>query len=116
MYNQLGISGDSCEKLYQQKYFFWSNYDADFSVVPENEFSFFYVPYVILNIIDAPKDAFIEKMNDFMDEIPVYSAEYDSSVPKNEELDVITIDRVVEAEYSPSPIEEELTTARNEDD
>lgn len=116
VYNQLGISGDSCEKLYQQKYFFWSNYDADFSVVPENEFSFFYVPYVILNIIDAPKDAFIEKMNDFMDEIPVYSAEYDSSVPKNEELDVITIDRVVEAEYSPSPIEEELTTARNEDD
>ncbi len=115
VYNQLGISGDDCEKLYQQKYFFWSNYDADYSVVPENEFSFFYVPYVILDIIDAPKDAFIEKMNEFMTEIPVYSAEYDSSVPKNEELDVITIDRVVESEYSPSPIpEEELTTFRGD--
>ncbi len=99
--------------LYQQNYFFWSNYDADFSAVPKNEVSFFYMPYIIMNIIDAPKDAFIEKMNEFMEEIPVYSAEYDSTIPKNEELDVITIDRVVKDEYSPSPIPEEvLTTAR----
>lgn len=113
VYSQLGLSGTNCEKLYQQNYFFWSNYDADFSAVPKNEVSFFYMPYIIMNIIDAPKDAFIEKMNEFMEEIPVYSAEYDSTIPKNEELDVITIDRVVKDEYSPSPIPEEvLTTAR----
>jgi len=71
------------------------------------------VPYIILNIIDAPKDAFIEKMNDFMVSVPVYSSEYDSNIPRNEDLDIITIDRVIEDEFSPSPIpEEQLTTAR----
>jgi len=113
VYNKLGLSGENCTPLYQQKCFFWSNYDADFSAVPESEFSFFYVPYIILNIIDAPKDAFIEKMNDFMVSVPVYSSEYDSNIPRNEDLDIITIDRVIEDEFSPSPIpEEQLTTAR----
>ena len=111
VYNQLGLTGESCSPLYQQKYFFWSNYDADFSYIPDEEISFFYMPYVILNIIDAPRDAFIEKMNGFMDALPVYSSEYDSDIPRNEELDIITIDRVVMEEYSPSPIpDEELST------
>lgn len=111
VYNQLGLTGANCDALYQQKYFFWSNYDADFSYIPDNEVSFFYIPYVILNIIDAPRDAFIEKMNDFMEKLPVYSNEYNSEIPRNEELDILTIDRVVMEEYSPSPIpEEELTT------
>lgn len=111
VYNQLGLNGDNCDALYQQKYFFWSNYNADFSYVPENEVSFFYMPYVIMNIIDAPRDQFIEKMNNFMEELPVYSTEYDSVTPKNDELDILTIDRVVMEEFSPSPIpEEELAT------
>ena len=111
VYNQLGLTGANCDTLYQQKYFFWSNYDADFSYIPDNEVSFFYIPYVILNIIDAPRDPFIEKMNEFMESLPVYSNEYNSETPRNEELDILTIDRVVMEEYSPSPIpEEELTT------
>lgn len=111
VYNQLGLTGANCDALYQQKYFFWSNYDADFSYIPEKEVSFFYIPYVILNIIDAPRDPFIEKMNEFMEKLPVYSNEYNSETPRNEELDILTIDRVVLEEYSPSPIpEEELTT------
>ena len=111
VYNQIGLNGDNCDALYQQKYFFWSNYNADLSLVPDKEISFFYIPYVILNIIDAPRDQFIEKMNDFMEKLPVYSTEYDSDTPKNDELDILTIDRVVMGEYSPSPIpEEELAT------
>ena len=111
VYNQLGLNGDNCNALYQQKYFFWSNYDADFSLIPDKEISFFYIPYVILNIIDAPRDQFIEKMNGFMETLPVYSSEYDSVTPKNDELDILTIDRVVMEEFSPSPIpEEELAT------
>ncbi|MDD7516396.1 LTA synthase family protein [Ruminococcus flavefaciens] len=111
VYNQLGLSGENCTPLYQQKYFFWSNYDADFSYVPEKETSFFYMPYVILNIIDAPRDAFIEKMNDYMNTLPVYSSEYNSDIPRNEELDIITIDRVIMEEFSPSPIpDDELST------
>jgi len=111
VYNQLGLSGENCTPLYQQKYFFWSNYDADFSYIPDHETSFFYMPYIILNIIDAPRDAFIEKMNGFMETVPVYSSEYNSDIPRNEELDIITIDRVIMEEFSPSPIpEDELST------
>ena len=66
---------------------------------------------MIFNIIDAPRDAFIEKMNDFMEKLPVYSDEYSSSTPRDEELDILTIDRVVMEEYSPSPIpDDEITT------
>jgi hypothetical protein len=69
------------------------------------------MPYVILNIIDAPRDAFIEKMNGFMETEPVYSSEYNSDIPRNEDLDIITIDRVIMEEFSPSPIpEDELST------
>lgn len=107
VYNQLGLTGENCSKLYEQKYFFWSNYDADFSSVPDENVSFFYVPYIILDIIDAPHDAFIEKMQEFMKSVPVYSTEYDSEVPENEELNLITIDRAVMEEFSPSPIPEE---------
>lgn len=111
VYNQLGLTGENCTPLYQQHGFFWSNYNADFSAVPDTEFSFFYVPYIILNVIDAPKDAFIEKMNGFLETVPVYSSEYNSTTPRNQELDMITIDRVIEDEFSPSPIpEEQLVT------
>lgn len=111
VYNQLGLTGENCSPLYQQKYFFWSNYNADFSYVPKNEVSFFYIPYIILNIIDAPHDAFIEKMNSFMNTTPVYSTEYNNDIPRNDELDILTIDRVVLEEFSPSPIPaEELST------
>lgn len=108
VYNQLGLNGDNCSILYEQKYFLWSNYDADFSTVPQEKVSFFYMPYVIMNIIDAPRDAFIQKMNDFMETIPVYSTNYDSDTPRNEELDVLTYDRVIGEVMSPCPIPDEL--------
>ena len=111
VYNQLGLNGENCKALYQQKCFYWSNYHADFSCIPKYEISFFYVPYVIFNIIDAPRDAFIEKMNGFMEKEPVYSEEYSSSTPRDDELDLLTIDRVVKDKYSPSPVpDDELST------
>ena len=46
-----------------------------------------------------------------MEKEPVYSDEYSSTTPRDEELDILTIDRVVMDEYSPSPIpDDELTT------
>lgn len=111
VYNQLNITGENCSTLYEQKYFFWSNYDADFSAVPQDNFSFFYVPYVIIDIIDAPHDSFIEKMDSFMKEIPVYTSDYNDGTPDNEELDVLTYDRVVGDVMSPCPIPEEVLEA-----
>ncbi|MBQ3855596.1 MAG: LTA synthase family protein, partial [Ruminococcus sp.] len=102
--------------LYEQRYFIWSNYDADYSKIPDNKVSFFYMPYVLLNIIDAPRDAFIEKMNEFMETLPVYSIDYDDTTPDNEELDVLTYDRVIGEVMSPCPIPDELLeTSKNSD-
>ncbi len=116
VYAQLGINGENCDILYQQRYFIWSNYDADYSQVPKNEVSFFYMPYVLMNIIDAPHDEFIEKMMNFMETLPVYSSDYDSTTPDNEELDVLTYDRVIGEVMSPCPIPEgELTSSEQEE-
>ena len=106
VYNQLDLNGDNCSILYEETCFYWANYDADFSVIPENKYSFFYVPYVIFKIIDAPHDAFIEKMMQLLDEVPVYSTAYDAEIPDNEALDVLTYDRVVGNIYSTSPLDD----------
>ncbi|MBR4626366.1 MAG: sulfatase-like hydrolase/transferase [Ruminococcus sp.] len=107
VYNQLDLNGENCDILYEQTYFFWANYDADFSKVPENKFSFFYVPYVIYKIIDAPHDAFIEKMMQYLDKTPIYSTAYDATIPDDDDLDMLTYDRVVGKVYSTSPLDDE---------
>lgn len=114
VYDQLDITGDNCSVLYEQKYFIWSNYDADLSVVPENNVSFFYMPYVLMQIIDAPRDEFIQKMMDYMETLPVYSTSYNSASERNEELDMLTYDRAVGDVLSVSPITEELRAAEQE--
>lgn len=116
VYNQLNITGENCSTLYEQKYFFWSNYDADFSDVPEEKFSFFYVPYIIADIIDAPHDSFIERMDEYMKEIPIYSTDYNDGTPDNDMLDVLTYDRVIGDVMSPCPIPEEILEASKGED
>lgn len=95
LYNKLNIDSSSCDIVFEQNYYLWSNYGQDFSSVPENKFSAFYVPYVILDILDAPKDQFIQAMTDKMKSVPIYSTQYDSSIPSDEEFDVLTYDRVI---------------------
>lgn len=107
VYNQLDLNGSNCSVLYEQEYFIWDNYGADYSCVPENPVSFFYMPYVLIDIIGAPHDEFIEKMNGFMETVPVYSVDYNDGTPDNEELDVLTYDRVIGDVYSPCPIPSE---------
>lgn len=113
VYNQLGLNGDNCSVLYEQKYIIWSNYDADFSCIPDKKISFFYMPYVLMDIIDAPRDSFIQKMINYMNVLPVYSTNYDCTVPRNEELDTLTYDRVIGDVISPCPIPDELIYTTN---
>ncbi len=95
IYDQLGINSSTCQVVYEQNFYLWSNYGQDFSDVPENEFSAFYVPYVILDLLDAPKDTFVHAMMDKMKELPVYSTQYDAMIENDSELDVLTYDRVI---------------------
>lgn len=95
VYEQLGINSSTCGVVFEQSYYMWSNYGEDFSDLPEEKFSAFYVPYVILDTIGAPKDTFVSAMTEKMKTLPVYSTQYDASVPNDSELDVLTYDRVI---------------------
>ncbi len=95
VYEQLGINSSTCGRVFEQNYFIWSNYGEDFSDLPKEKFSAFYVPYVILDTIGAPKDTFVNAMTDKMKSLPVYSTQYDSSIANDSELDVLTYDRVI---------------------
>jgi hypothetical protein len=81
--------------VFEQNYVVWSNYGADLSAFPDEMVSTFYVPYLLLDAIGAPKDTFIEAMTEKMETLPVYSTQYDSSIPADSELDVLTYDRVI---------------------
>ena len=114
VYDQLGMTGDNCSVLYEQPYILWSNYELDYSSIPEEKLSAFYMPYVIMDLIDAPKDSFIQAMDNKMDTLPIYSTNYDSSVGRDEELDILTYDRILGDIVSSNAIPEELRKTAEE--
>ena len=114
VYDQLGMNGDNCSVLYEQPYILWSNYELDYSSIPEEKLSAFYMPYVIMDLIDAPKDSFIQAMDNKMDTLPIYSTNYDSSVGRDEELDILTYDRILGDIVSSTAIPEELRKTAEE--
>lgn len=114
VYDQLGMNGDNCSVLYEQPYILWSNYELDYSTIPEEKLSAFYMPYVIMDLIDAPKDSFIQAMDNKMDTLPIYSTNYDSSVGRDEELDILTYDRIIGDIVSSNAIPEELRKTAEE--
>jgi phosphoglycerol transferase MdoB-like AlkP superfamily enzyme len=95
IYDELGLNGDNCSVVYKQPYVLWSNYDLNFSSIPNKEISTFYLPYVIMNLIDAPMDNFSQTMYKKMEELPVYSTNYSSEIKKDDELDMLTYDRIL---------------------
>ncbi len=107
VYDQLGMNGNNCSVLYEQPYIIWSNYDLDYSSIPDEEFSAFYVPYVLMNLIDTPRDSFIQAMMDKMETVPVYSTNYDPTVGRDEELDILTYDRILGDVISSNAIPED---------
>ena len=95
VYDQLGMNGDNCNVLYEQPFVIWSNYDVDYSSMPKDKFSVFYAPYAIMDLIGAPSDSFIETMKDKLKTTPVYSTSYDPEIGRDNELDLLTYDRVL---------------------
>lgn len=107
VYDQLGMNGNNCSVLYEQPYIIWSNDDLDYSSIPDEEFSTFYAPYVLMNLIDTPRDSFIQAMMDKMETVPVYSTNYDPTVGRDEELDILTYDRILGDVISSNAIPED---------
>lgn len=114
VYDQLGMNGDNCGVLYEQPFIVWSNYDLDYSNMPDEEFSTFYAPYVLMNLIDAPRDSFIQAMMDKMETVPVYSTNYNAAVERDEDLDILTYDRILGDIVSSNAIPEELRKTAEE--
>lgn len=107
-YDQLGMNGDNCSVLYEQPFVIWDNCGLDYSIMPDENISIFYTPYLIMDLIDAPRDSFIQAMMDKMEETPVYSTNYNPNVGRDEELDVLTYDRILGDIISSNAIPDEL--------
>lgn len=95
VYDLMGVNSKNCQVMFEQNYIIWSNYDLDYSNMPTEKFSTFYLPYVVWDLIDAPKDSFIQSMLDKMETLPIYSTSYDTDMPNDEDLDILTYDRIL---------------------
>ncbi len=106
IYSQLNITSENCDTLYQQHYILWSNYDVDTTVLEENDgVSMFYAPYLMMELIGAPRDSFTQTMMDEMKTEPVYSTNYMPMQEANEKLDTLTYDRILGDIVSPSALD-----------
>lgn len=99
VYNSLGTTADNCSDLYVQEYFIWSNYDLNYSNAPKETISSFYLPYVVLELIGAPKSGLVDAMLDKIGTLPIYTTNYDYTIPNDSDLDMFTYDIVLGEQY-----------------
>lgn len=100
VYDELGVSDSNASLIYNQKYILWNNYDDDMFNKEINTVSAFYLPYIIIDLINSETTPFITTMQRLMEECPLYSPSIQSSSSRNESLDLITYDRVLGENYS----------------
>lgn len=105
IYSQLNITSENCSTLYEQRYILWSNYDLATDSLPEEAVSTFYAPYLVMELIDAPRDSFIQSMMNEMETEPVYSTNYMPMQEENTKLDTLTYDRILGDIVSPSALD-----------
>ncbi len=116
IYSQLDITSENCDALYQQHYILWSNYELDKTVFQEHDgVSMFYLPYLMMEMIDAPRDSFTQTMMDEMETEPVYSTNYMPMQEADKKLDLLTYDRILGDIVSPSALDD-LPDPEMEDD
>lgn len=105
IYAQLGITSENCDTLYEQKYILWNNCGLDESVLPKEKISVFYLPYVVMQLIDAPRDSFTQTMMNEMKITPIYSTNYNPKQAANEKLDALTYDHILGDIVAPSALD-----------
>lgn len=117
IYAQLGITSENCSTLYEQKYVLWNNFGLDVEEAqPTEAVSVFYLPYVIMQAIDMPRDSFTQSMMNEMEVTPVYSTNYAPGQERNEKLDTLTYDRVLGDMLSPDAVVEEADSSASSDE
>lgn len=100
VYETAQIDADNCDVLYQQSYVVWSNYELDYSLMPQGTVSAFYLGHAVTQLIGAPQTDFVSAMLEKMEEVPVYTQTGNRTLPRDEELDALTYDRTKGEQYS----------------
>ena len=94
VYNDLGINSSNTEKLYNQEYIIYNNYNEDFSSLTHKKISTFYLPYVVIDSLQTPIDRFFSTMITHMETTPIYSPNIQSINGRDKILDILTYDRI----------------------
>ncbi len=105
IYAQLGITSENCDALYEQQYILWNNFGLKEEKLPQENVSVFYLPYVLMEWIDAPRDSFIQTMMDEMKVTPIYSTNYNPKQASNAKLDALTYDHILGDIVAPSALD-----------
>lgn len=98
-YDQIGITSENANEVYLQPYLIWNNFNADMSKAPENTVSSFYLPYVVMDAINAPKNEIYETVFERMKTVPVYTTNYNDRIPDDKILDMLTYDIILGKKY-----------------
>lgn len=98
IYNQLDIHSENCASLYVQPYLVWSNMEMDFSQMPTQKISSFYLPWLLRQQLGLPANALEEKILAQMQQTPIYTQPYKDPLP-NEALDTLTYDVALGEQY-----------------
>lgn len=99
-YEDAQISSDNCFSLYEQEYVIWDNFNVDYSKTPDYAVSSFYLPHIVADLVDAPKNNFMNIIKGKMEEKPVYTITGFNDADIDEELDTIAYDRTKGDKYS----------------
>ena len=100
VYDRLGISNNNANLIYNQNYLIWDNYNCDMSNIIDKDISSFYIPYVLLDLLNIKKTSWTNTMIESLNECAIYSPSDQSLGSKNEKLDILTYDRVIGDCYS----------------
>ncbi len=100
LYDALGIDSENCAVLYEQPALIWTNTKTDFSAIPKERFSLFYLTPLVCRTAGLPMSAFYETVLAQMPQTPVYTSIFMEEDVRNEVLDLLTYDRIVGENYS----------------
>lgn len=105
VYETLNITGESCVKLYHQPYLLWANYNVDYSQMPEQTVSAFYLPQLLTELAGLPETEISGLVLKQMKHTPIYTIEANLET-ENEVLDTLTYDLILGDQYANQKSEE----------
>jgi phosphoglycerol transferase MdoB-like AlkP superfamily enzyme len=99
IYGQAGFNNTNCAELYEQTFLIFTNRDTDFSALPAETVSMFYLPHLLHREAFGVTSSFNAFMLQHMITRPIYTDTQDY-MPYDSKLDMITYDRTLGERFS----------------